>query len=224
VIFVVFNNFFPKGNKMRKSIVVSTLAICVSMLASSASAAIVFSDDFNRNNSNTVGNSWVELGNGNSDVAIVNSRLQLRDELPGNPDAAATQISISTADHDSISLDYSWAALTTSESDDYLQAAWKLSSATTWTNLVAGNGHGLGGNGSFSSASYSLGNLASNTSIDIRFWTDVSNSDEGALIDWVSISGDKIPVVAAVPEPASIALLGLGLLGVAAMRRRKMPV
>lgn len=63
--------------------------------------------------------------------------------------------------------------------------------------------------------SYSFGFVANGTSTTLRF-SDVGSNDTV----WLDGVLDNVNVQA-VPEPASIALLGLGLLGIAAGRRRK---
>jgi PEP-CTERM motif len=194
-----------------------TAAWCCCM--ATAQAAVIFSDTFD-GTSNTVGNGWIETENGASDVARVNGVLQLRDELSGNPDARAARTTISTVGYTSIQLSYDWAPITASSGSDELHVEWSANGGATWTEL-SGSPHTLGGSGSFSQVLANLGAGASGvTNLGLRFWTDVNKSDEGAYIDNVRVSGTSVSI-AAVPEPASLALIALGLAGLGIIRRKK---
>jgi len=131
---------------------VNAAVVATLWTASPASAAQIFSDNFNRSNNNTVGNNWSEIEDSNHDVSIVSNSLMLEDQ-GGNQfiDAAATQLSISTLGFQNITLSFDWAALTSSDSSDLLIAEWRIGSgawntATGGTNLAT---LGLGGNSSF---------------------------------------------------------------------------
>lgn len=174
-------------------------------VAAPASADVIWQDQFNRRNSDTVGNGWAEIERDSSDVAISGNALMLRDEYKNskntvtNPDAAATQSAISTLGYEDIFVAFSWAPLTDSESSDKLNVSWKLGSASSWSLLGS---FGLGGSGSFTTSSFSLGALADDSSIDLRFWTSVNDDDEGARIDWVTVSGTAIPLPPPPTPPA----------------------
>ncbi len=70
-----------REKQMKKTLLAASLAATALVFATSVSADVVFSDTFNRNNNNTVGNDWAEINNDNNDVAIVSSSyLRLRDQ------------------------------------------------------------------------------------------------------------------------------------------------
>lgn len=190
------------------------LTTLLSSFASIAQAAIIFSDDFNRANNNTVGNGWTELEDDANDVAIRNGRLRLRDTLPGNPDAASTN-AISTLGFTDIFLSFDWAASSNTESSDDFYVDWSTDNAN-FTNLFS---TGLGGSGFESVSLGPLAGLGGNDPIYLRFWIDVSTSSETVRIDNVVLSGTRIGGPSRVSEPATLLLLGLGLLCFAGARR-----
>jgi hypothetical protein len=184
------------------------------MLAAPAAADVIFSDDFNRPNSDIVGMGWVETENPAEpdDVAIAVESLRLRDF---QPDAAATQFLISTIGYENITLSYEWLGLQV-ESGDELLSQWKRSSDTDWITLLT---HDLSTHDTLTPAFAELGPTASNTMIDFRFLLNVNENAERARVDNVLLEGDLI--AAQVPEPSTIALLGVVLAGLGFSRRKR---
>lgn len=208
--------------KNSRILLVSVLAFAFSPVAN---ATIIFSDNFNRSNSNSLGVNWTEIENDSNDVVISGNTLRLRDEISGNPDAAATTIALSTLGYDTLGLSFDWKPMK-AESSDELHVSWSSSSNTGYQYLWS---TGLGGSES-SFVTQALTNLiALNnfSSFYLRFWTDVSSSDEGAYIDNVQLTGSRIlptpptqaQIALAVPEPTALWMLGLGLLGLVGYKR-----
>lgn len=189
-------------------------------VAAPASALIIFEDDFNRARTNNVGNGWTELEDDNNDVAIRNYRLRLRDTLPGNPDAAASQLGgLSTVGLTNIFLSYNWSASRDTEAADDLFVEWKPQSDATWNRLAA---HNLGRRaGGFNSVGLGIG-AEGKSGLQIRFWTDVSWRTEAAYIDNVKLKGIR-GVAVSISEPATLMLaaFGFGLVGLGAAFRRR---
>jgi hypothetical protein len=192
--------------------------------ASSAGAATIFGDDFNRPDNNTVGNGWSVININDSDGAIVSNTLRLRNfsssgtATAANPDAAVYR-TINITGFTNIQLAFDWRPLNAdSETGDKLWASYNLGSG--WVNL--GSGFGLGSDtGAWTSSIFDLPIGASDLStFKIRLWTDVSTSTEGASVDNVRVLGN--PIITAVPEPEIYAMMlaGLGLMGFVARRRQ----
>jgi len=209
---------------MRNWIGCMAAAILMVTVASPASATIIFQDDFNRDNNNTVGNDWSEIEDETNDTAIRSSTLRLRDfkdktdsaDGQGIVDAAAGQLAgFNTVGFTNIILMYDWAATDNTESNDTLWVQWKLGTDALWNTLVA---QALGGSG-FAPESFGLGIGAEGVSnLQIRFATDVSTYKEAAFIDNVKLTG-YYPT--RVPEPSTLMLMGIGLVGLGWMGRKK---
>jgi hypothetical protein len=197
-----------------------------------AFAVSIFSDDFNRVISSTVGNGWTETETVAAAVSIVHvtggatdNQLQLVGSAGNNTaiDELIAQLSISTVGFNNIALSFDSLSLT-SGSSATLNAEWKLHSSATWTSLasitLSDNSLPLNGSGSLA-----LGASAANALIDLRFFTNVVNgtpgNTQGAIVDNVLVSGTAItsetPILGALPLFAT----GAGMLGYLGRRRKK---
>lgn len=193
-------------------------SVLAAVIAAPVSAAIIFEDDFNRSNTDTLLNGWSEIESSSADVAIRGNRVRLKDDLPNTPvDAAAAQLGgLSTLGLGNITLMYDWGPFMESETADILTVQWKLASNATWLTLAV---HTLGGpEGVLTPNSISLGPDAANKAdLQFRFFVTVTDSIAGAWIDNVKLTGEPQPV----PEPVTIVLFGAGVLALGSLKWRR---
>ena len=212
------------SKSLRRAATAAAIAIAAAAFAAPASAATIFTDDFNRADNNTVGSGWVESGAATNDVAILGNQLRLRSNQVTSPDAAVRQSGFSTIGLTNIVVALDWLALGNNEIDDTLNIAWAIGDPGTFTPAswtIAGTAGGLNANGFTVGQSFALGAAAAGqAAISIMLFSDVSagaaGNNEGFLIDNFILTGDLIAIV---PLPGAMLLLLTGLAGVAAMGR-----
>jgi hypothetical protein len=217
----------------------STLAVGLLAGAASANAATLFSDNFNRPEGGTVGNGWVE--NHPSEVDLFDRSgpdnvMRLKEEPGGY--VTSTQNDIDLTGYENIVLSFQYKPWET-EAGDILEVYFgdlvysvSLDSAWNWFNVslaldvedVAGLDLIFKLVSTDNSYSYTecvkYDHKGKCKEYKKRSWDD---REDWVKIDNVLITGDLIPPPPPVdtPEPAALALFGLGLLGLGAARRRK---
>ncbi len=204
---------------MKKTIILLSAFLLAIGMASSAAAGIIFYDNFNRPNNNSVGHGWGEIEDEHNDVAIRNNYLRLRDNKFGVPDAAVYQ-GISTYGYQDIYLSFDWYASRNTEDNDYLYVSWDTGDEddiNLWEDKIVFS-QPLDGRDSWHS--YTIDFLPEVDNLhDFRLaiWTDVSFFNEFAKIDNVKLYGTK-----AVPEPSTLVFVGVSLLSVLGIGRKRL--
>ena len=192
--------------------------LALAAMTAQASAATIFSDQFNRGTTGTVGNGWTELGDAGG-VGIQSNVLYLYGSNGTSLDAGIAQLAgLSAVGYTGITLAFDWLGIGT-EFTDHLYAQWKLQSESSsqWHTLatiaLGDTSGGLNPTGLLA-----LGAAAAGQLIDIRLYTDVSRTDEGAWIDNVVLAGTP---VSPVPLPGALPLFASGLVGLGWLRKRR---
>jgi PEP-CTERM motif len=205
---------------------IGALAIASCAIASSASATVIFADNFERPDSSVVGapaafptDVWTErslpssaLGRG---ISISDGIMLLhdprRDDRPQLERAA--QENLSTLGFENIILTYTWTPF--GHPDDHPSDRFTIVVTSDDNDAVI---HSLGGVGG--TDVIHLSSLADNlATFGFRFSLQVNDFREGLIIDNVVLSGD--PISSAVPEPSTWAMMILGFAGVGFMAYRR---
>lgn len=213
-------------SKSRRHAAAGAMAIAAAAFAMPASAATIFTDNFNRADSNTVGSGWIESGTNAPAVAISLNQLRLRGSQVATPDAAVRQSGFSTVGLTNIMVTVDWLALANNEIADTLNIAWAIGNPGTfnpasWT--TAGSVGGLNASGFSVGQSFALGAAAAGqAAISIMLFSDVSaggaGNNEGFVIDNFALTGDSIALI---QLPGSMLLLLSGLGGIAVMGSKR---
>jgi hypothetical protein len=207
---------------MTRQILGTVCGLALAVVATSAQADLIWSDDFDRPNNNTVGHGWNEIESRSDEVRIYNGYLLLKDYTQNNTDIGAEQHGISTVGYNNITVEFKWRPWDT-ESNDSFSLEYQVLPLVTWMSVFDTT---LGGSEVWQTETIDLSFYADNISeLDLRFMLDASYKKEGVKIKYINVYGDVIPTGggSSVPEPATVGLFGMALLGLglAARQRRR---
>lgn len=137
-----------------------------------------FSEDFSRNNSNRVGNTWYEFNESADDVKVLNGALRMRDNAEGIIDAGVYrkfELGVS-----GLTLSFDWMPLIDSASNDFLNVSWTSACSEhscQWENLFSAN---LGANDeAWINSQVVLPELVGLDDFYLLFWVDLSERQQG---------------------------------------------
>lgn len=176
-----------RHNSVCRAVVSAIMAVFVVVASGRAQppTTCVFNDDFNRPDSNTVGNGWVESEAFADEVIILSDVCVIR----GN-EHAISQFSIPTNGISNIEISYQWRDFGTTTADDQLIVEWRFCKVTEWTVL---NTHPLNEQNEFVAGSARLTPDPVCDCIDFRFrvvTTGPNAAAIGARVDNVGVCGE----------------------------------
>lgn len=210
---------------MNKTIAGATLGLAIAFAATTAQADVIWSDDFERGDSNTVGNGWNEIEGNYKDVSVQENSsygyMRIKEQSSGGGTIGASQENIDTDGYGNLSIEFKWKPFST-ENNDSFSLDFQIT-GYSWQTIF---NETLGGSENWQTETISLAFLGDTTdSLDIRFLLDASYKNEGVKIKYVKLYGDMVTTGGgtSVPEPGTLALFGTAIagFGIAALRRRR---
>lgn len=201
----------------------SALSCCAVTAQAAPFSELIFSDDFDRANSNALGNGWSEIEQSANDIRLRSGAVRLRDNAEGVIDAGISREFAGELSEFSLSFD--WKPLLNSDAGDRFLVSWATeysNRARDWNPLFSTD---LGANDlNWTTTLISANQLEALNGLEsfyLLFWTNLSSNkngsedNEGVWLDNITLTRlpEQNAPVASVPLPSTLLLLATGLMG-----------